>query len=104
MKKESDKEKQTHKIVGALMRSDEAVEKFIAAGKDLTIDFSECTFISVPGLEWLESMLLKASSGKVRVIFMGMHPSLYKVFKVARIESILNACGSPASYANTPVC
>ncbi len=104
MKKENKNENTQCKIVGSLVRNDEAVEKLIAAGKDLSIDFSGCTFISVAGLEWLESMLLKASSGKVNITFTGMPPTLYKVFKVARIESILNACGSPSAASNAPAC
>jgi anti-anti-sigma regulatory factor len=102
MKKDTNNEKASYKIVGNLVRDDEAVEKFIASGKNLSIDFSECTFISVAGLEWLESMLLKAGSGKTSATFVGMSPTLYKVFKVARIESILNACGSPVS--TNPMC
>ncbi len=99
------KESITHKIIGDLSKNDEAVEKFIAAGdKDLLIDFSACTFISVSGLEWLESMLLKAGSGKVNVTFIELSTTLYKVFKVARIESILSACGSPAASSNSAAC
>jgi anti-anti-sigma regulatory factor len=99
------KESITHKIIGDLSKNDEIIEKFIAAGdKDLLIDFSACTFISVAGLEWLESMLLKAYSGKVNVTFVELPTTLYKVFKVARIESILSACGSPAASSNAPSC
>lgn len=99
------KENRTCKITGQLTGNQEAVDKLIAAGNiDLTIDFNECTFISVPGLEWLEEMLLKASSGSVNVGFVGMPPSLYKVFKVARIDSILKACGSPSSSSHAANC
>src|SRR5580658_2672770 len=99
------KENRTCKITGQLTGNQEAIDRLIAAGNiDLTIDFSECTFISVPGLEWLEEMLLKANSGAVNVSFVGMPPALYKVFKVARIESILNACGSPAGSSAGPKC
>ena len=104
MEKETNKGMHNYKIVGNLVRDDEAVEKFIAAGKDLTIDFSECSFLSVAGLEWLESMLLKASSSKTSINFVGMSPTLYKVFKVARIESILNACGSPEVAPGNQAC
>ena len=99
------KESITCKIVGDLSKNDETVEKHIAAGhKELLVDFSGCTFISVAGLEWLESMLLKAASGQVKVTFIELPPTLYKIFKVARIESILSACGSPAASRNAPAC
>ena len=104
MKKENNAEKSNYKIVGDLVRNNEAVEKLITTGQDLCIDFSGCTFVSVAGLEWLESMLLKAGSGKVNVTFTGMPPTLYKVFKVAHVESILNACGSPTGSARNPAC
>jgi anti-anti-sigma regulatory factor len=93
------------KIIGELNKNDESVEKHVAAGdKDLLVDFSDCTFISVAGLEWLESMLLKATSGQVTVTFIELPPTLYKIFKVARIESILGACGSPPASSSAPVC
>ncbi len=100
------KEKHSCKITGDLTGNQEAVDKLIATGNiDLIIDFSECTFVSVPGMEWLEEMLLKAQSSSVNVSFVGMSPALYKVFKVARIESILAACGSPsASSESSPTC
>lgn len=99
------KESITHKIKGDLNKNEEVIEKYIAAGdKDVVIDFSQCSFISVPGLEWLESMLLKANSGQVKVTFVELPPTLYKVFKVARIESILSACGSLSASSNTPAC
>ena len=95
----------THKIIGDLSKNDETVEKYVAtAGKEILVDFSQCTFISIAGLEWLESMLLKANSGQVKVTFIELPPTLYKVFKVARIESILSACGSPPASSNANVC
>lgn len=95
----------TCKISGELNKNDESIERLVAAGdKEIYIDFSSCTFVSVAGLEWLESMLLKAKSGQVKVTFIELPPTLYKVFKVSRIESILNACGSPAPSSNAPAC
>ncbi len=104
MKKDNEKEHNRHKIVGSLLRNDEALEKVIASGKNVVVDFSQCNFISVAGLEWLESMLLKAGSGKAKVNFVDIPPTLYKVFKVARIPSILDACGSPIVSSVNPNC
>ena len=101
------KQKQICKITGSLIGSQPEIDKLIASGKhDLVIDFSECVFISVPGLEWLKDMLLKAGAAGINITYIAIPPALYKVFKVARIDSILNACGSPSSGSpnNTSVC
>jgi anti-anti-sigma regulatory factor len=93
------------KITGSLTGNQPNIDKLIAAGDyDLTIDFSECVFISVPGLEWLKDMLLKAGAAGINVSFVALPPVLYKVFKVARIDSILNACGSPSTPSSDSVC
>lgn len=93
------------KISGSLTGNQPHIDKLIAAANcDLTIDFSECVFISVPGLEWLKEMLLKAGTAGINVTYVAIPPVLYKVFKVARIDSILNACGSPSLPTNEQVC
>lgn len=69
---------------------------------DLLLDFSACKFISVDGLEWLEELLMRAESAAAKVDLKNVKPSVYKVFKVARIDSVLKACGS--SIAAGPVC
>ena len=89
-------ENQTCKITGQLRSSVDEIDKLLATGKvDLTIDFTACTFISVEGLEWLEEMLMRAASLQANVNFVNMPPPIYKVFKVAHIDSILQASGSP---------
>jgi hypothetical protein len=90
------KEKETRRITGELRSSVDEIDKLLATGKvDLTIDFTACTFISVEGLEWLEEMLMRAASLQANVNFVNMPPPIYKVFKVAHIDSILQASGSP---------
>lgn len=66
-----------------------------AGNKELVLDFSSCTFISVEGLEWLEELLLRAQSSSADVKLENVIPSVYKVFKVARIDNVLKACGAP---------
>jgi len=89
-------ENQTCKITGQLRSSVDEIDRLLASGTTaLSIDFSACTFISVEGLEWLEEMLLRAASLQANVNFVNMPPPIYKVFKVAHIDSILKASGSP---------
>lgn len=86
-----------------LNRSIDEVDRMLAAGNlDLVLDFSGCKFITVDGLEWLEELLLRASSLSAEVRLDNVLPSLYKVFKVARIDNVLKACG--ALNPSSPVC
>lgn len=90
------------RLPGPLVKCLDEVDKLMASNSgDLLLDFSDCTFISVEGLEWLEEMLLRAQSKGVTVTFSNVTPSVYKVFKVAHIDSIMGACGLPISG---PVC
>jgi len=89
------KQSELYKIIGKLTQSVNEVDALIASGKtDLTIDLSACTFISVEGLEWLEEMLMRANSHQAKVKFVNIPTTIYKVFKVAHIDNILEACGS----------
>ena len=86
-----------------LRRTIDEVDRMLASGTlDLVLDFAACTFISVEGLEWLEELLLRANSHGSRVQLTDVHPTIYKVFKVARIDQLLNACGGTAIKG--PVC
>ena len=86
------------RLPGPLVKSLDEVDKLLASGSgDLNLDFSDCTFISVDGLEWLEEMLLRAQSKGVSISFSNVTPSVYKVFKVAHIDSVMGACGLPIS-------
>lgn len=96
------KELMNFRLPGPLVKCLDDVDKLMASNLgDLLLDFSDCTFISVEGLEWLEEMLLRAQSKGVSVSFSNVTPSVYKVFKVAHIDSIMGACGLPISG---PVC
>ena len=70
---------------------------------DMLLDMRAATFISVEGLEWLEELLLRSQSKQRSVRFVNVPPPIYKVFKVAHIDSLLQACGAPAA-ASGPVC
>lgn len=86
-----------------LSRSIDEVDRLLAAGNlDLVLDFAGCAFVTVDGLEWLEELLLRASSLSSQVRLKNVPPSLYKVFKVARIDAVLKACGGQAVAG--PVC
>ena len=89
-------------IKGSLDRGLDHVDKLLASGSNLLLDFSECPFVTVEGLEWLEELLLRAESLQLNVRMVKMHPTVYKVFKVAHIRSLLKACDSPAPRG--PVC
>jgi anti-anti-sigma regulatory factor len=89
-------------ITGALERSLDYVDKAFASGNDLILDLSSCPFITVEGLEWLEELLLRADSLRLKVRIVKINPVVYKVFKVAHIATILKACDSP--LARGPAC
>lgn len=95
--------KSTFQIPEQLTRSIDDVDRALATGEvDLTLDFANCTFLSVEGLEWLEELLLRASSHSAQVGLVNVVPSIYKVFKIARIDAVLKACG--ATTVSGPVC
>ena len=88
-------QKTVFKLPQNLTRSVSEIDSALAGGNsDLAVDFSPCQFITVDGLEWLEELLLRAASSSTHVGFINVQPNVYKVFKVARIASILNACES----------
>lgn len=95
---------ETVKILGRLDRGLDDVDRLLASGKgDIVLDFSACPFISVDGLEWLEELLMRAQSMSRSVRLVNIPPTIYKVFKVSRIDSILRSCGAPSS-AIGPAC
>lgn len=104
MAAEGTRQMEVHRITGALERAIDAADKVLAAGThDLTLDFGACTFVSVDGLEWLEELLLRADSNKANVRFTNVPPTVYKVFKVAHIDSLMRACGGPGPQTG-PTC
>jgi hypothetical protein len=93
------------RIIGALEKGLDNVDRLLASGKgDLELDFGACNFISVDGLEWLEELLLRADSHATSVRFVNLHPPQYKVLKVAHIDSLMRACGAPGKDASAPAC
>jgi anti-anti-sigma regulatory factor len=97
------KEQKVFTLTGTVDKAVEDVERAVAAAdSDVVLDLKTATSISVDGLEWLEELLLRADSVKSDVRFSNVPPPIYKVFKVAHINSLLAACGSPANAG--PVC
>ena len=96
-------EARTIALKGPLDKGVDQVEKALAKGVNVILDFSDCNFISVDGLEWLEELILRADSVGAVVNFVKIHPVQYKVFKVAHIQSLLKACGSPEAHI-APMC
>jgi anti-anti-sigma regulatory factor len=85
----------TISLAGTLDRAVEEVDRQVALGTgDVTLDFKPVTFVSVEALEWLEELLLRSRSLGVSVSFVDVPPEIYKVFKVAHIDSLLEACGA----------
>lgn len=95
-------ELKTVNLVATVDRAVEDVDQLVASGVDVAVSFREVSFISVAGLEWLEELLLRSNSQGVSVRFVDMPPTIYKVFKVAHIGSLLEACGAPAALG--PAC
>lgn len=91
------------RMPATLSRAIDEVDRMLASGNlDLMLDFEGCKFITVEGLEWLEEVLLRASSLSSQVKLENVEPSIYKVFKVARIDHVLKACGGAPFMG--PVC
>lgn len=90
-------------LPGSLAKALREVDVTLASGNsDIVLDFVDCSFITVDGLEWLEELLLRADSASAKVEFKNVRPSIYKVFKVAKIDSVLRACGG--ATPSGPVC
>ena len=86
---------QVYKLISRVERAIDEVDCLLAPGdKNLTLDFQQTRFVSVEALEWLEELLLRSKSLQVRVAFVNVPPTVYKVFKVAHIASLLEACDS----------
>jgi len=89
-------------LAGSLDRGVEEVDRILAADKaNIVLDFKNCTFITVDGLEWLEELLLRAESKKHDISITNVQPTVYKVFKVSHTDSILRACGAPATTSGS---
>ena len=92
------------KITGSLDKAKDDVDRLVASSNsDIILDFSDCTFVSVEGLEWLEELAIRLDSKNVKVRFENIPPAIYKVFKVSHIDCVLKACGAPSSIQG-PVC
>jgi hypothetical protein len=94
-----EKRREVVTISGPLERGIDQIDRKLATGVSLIIDFNGCKFITVDGLEWLEELLLRSDSLGSTVEFVNLTPSVYKVFKVAHIDSLLRACGSPSALS-----
>lgn len=87
----------TYMLAGSLEKAIDEVDRLLlAGGGNLVLDFGAATFVSVEALEWLEELIMRAGSAQVKVAFVNVPPTIYKVFKVAHIDSLLEACGALA--------
>jgi len=85
---------QNYSIIGQVKGSIKEVDDLLAKGAaELNIDFANATFISVEGIEWLEELLLRSDSKGTKVNLQNIPTEIYKVFKVARIDAVMKACG-----------
>ena len=91
--------KMNKNMLSGEIKSDEAVgvifsrlQERLMDEKELVIDMSEVSFISVSFLDRLEKLLLQANELSTDVRITNVQPTVYKVFRVARIKSILQAC------------
>ncbi len=79
------------------------IEKYLVNNDcNLLLDFINCNFITVDGIEWLEEILVRANSKSIKIMFANIQPDIYKVFKISRIEVILKVCGATQNFA--PFC
>lgn len=95
--------KTVFRIPETLGKAIDEIDRTLAGGNlDLVLDFTDSTFISVDGLEWLEELLMRCGSLNSEISLVNITPSIYKVFKVARIDSVLRASGGV--MPSGPVC
>ena len=67
-------------------------EKELINNKDICLDFKDVNFISVPFLERLEKLVLRAKDLDARIKIVNLTPSIYKVFQVAKVKDVLQVC------------
>lgn len=65
--------------------------------KEITLDFSKITFISVYFLERLEQFVFRAQDLGVTLKIINVQPSIYKVFQIAKSKGILQTCNQTLS-------
>ena len=70
----------------------DSLEELLLKREDVLLNFRNITFISVYFLERLEDFIERALDLSVKVNITNVQPSVYKVFQVARVESILGVC------------
>ena len=70
-----------------------SLENQLLDRKEISLGLGEVTFISVYFLERLEKVVTGAKELNVKIQITNVQPSVYKVFQVARVKSILEICG-----------
>ena len=60
--------------------------------REIDICFEKISFVSVYFLERLEKLIDKAKELNVKIQITDVKPSIYKVFQVGRVKSILEVC------------
>lgn len=70
----------------------DSLDKQLLDEKEMVLDLGKVTFISVYFLERLEQFTSRAKDLNAQLQITGVHPSIYKVFQVAKASSILEVC------------
>lgn len=69
-----------------------SLENELLDKKEVSLDFAKINFISVYYLERLEQFVDRARDLGVSFKIINVLPSIYKVFQVAKVKSILEIC------------
>ena len=79
----------SNEIVDKIFNS---LENELLDKKEITLDFTRVTFISVYYLGRLEQFVDRARELGVSFQIINILPSIYKVFQVAKVRNILEIC------------
>ena len=60
--------------------------------REILLDLKKVIFISVYFLERLEQFAKRAKSLSVEIKIINVNPSVYKVFQVGRVNTVLKVC------------
>ena len=60
--------------------------------KEFAIDFNGVNFVSVYFLERITQFVTRAKDLNVNIKIINLSPSIYKVFQVAKVQSLIDVC------------
>jgi anti-sigma B factor antagonist len=76
--------------------SSEVMAAFEGSPGGILFDLMEVTFVSSAGIRVFMTSYKKAKAEGIKIAMIHVHPSVYKLFKVASLESVFNICDSEA--------